>query len=82
MRQTSGAVVERAHQFEVQRDVVFGHGEEVAVGHLVEERGDVGLRRGRGEQTLADGGFDGREPARGIGGLAIALLEHLERAQV
>ena len=41
------AVVERAHQIEVQRDVVFGHGEEVAVRHLVQESVDVGFRSRR-----------------------------------
>ena len=82
MRQTSGRSVERAHQVEVQRNVGFGHGEEVAVGHLVEERDDVRFRRRGGEQGLADGGFDGRQPARGIDRLAIALLENLERAHV
>ena len=76
------AVVERAHQIEMQLDVVFGHGEEIAVGHLVEERGDVGFRSGRGEQGLAHIRLDRGETARGIDRLAIALLEHLERAQV
>ena len=45
-------LAERAHQLEMQRHVVFGHGEEIAVGHLVEECVDLGLRRLRGDEVL------------------------------
>ena len=75
-------VAERAHQIKVQRDVVFRHGEEIALGHLIEERLDLGRRRARRRELLAYRVLHRRQPPRRIHRLAIALLHQLERAQV
>ena len=75
-------VVQRAHQIEVHRDVVFGRDQKVAVGHQLQELFELGLRRARARELRGDRGLDQRQPARGIDRLAVALLQDLERSHV
>ena len=81
-RQTSACSPNARISSKCSRDVVLGHGEEVAVGHQVEKRSELFGRGADGASRLAHCGFDQGEPARGIDRLAIALLQNLERAHV
>ena len=47
-------LAQRAHQLEVERNVGFGHGEEIAVGHLVEEFANLVFGRLGSGQLLTD----------------------------